>query len=144
MEVIFIKDLRNQGKKGEIKNVKDGYAINFLIKNGYAVKKNEDSLKNLEKNKQKELELDEKNKSDALMLKEKLEKETLTFKVRTGDKDKVFGSVSTKQIKEKLANYKIDKSDIIIKSPISSLGYHEIEIILYKNIKAKVKVELVK
>ena len=51
MQVIFIKDLKKQGKKGEVKNVKDGYAQNFLIKNGYAVQVNEKNLKELERNK---------------------------------------------------------------------------------------------
>ena len=54
MQVIFIKDLKKQGKKGEVKNVKDGYAQNFLIKNGYAVQVNEKNLKELERNNKKE------------------------------------------------------------------------------------------
>ena len=102
MEVIFIKDLKNQGKKGEIKEVKDGYAKNFLIKNGYAVMKNETSLKELKRNLNNEKKLDEENRIKANKLKESLEKETYKFKVKTGTSDKVFGSVSIKQIKEKL------------------------------------------
>ena len=69
MEVIFIKDLKNQGKKGEIKNVKDGYAENFLIKNGYAVKKTKESLNKLEYENKKKKELDESNKQEALKAK---------------------------------------------------------------------------
>ena len=76
MEVIFIKDLKNQGKKGEIKEVKDGYAKNFLIKNGYAVMKNETSLKELKRNLNNEKKLDEENRIKANKLKESLEKET--------------------------------------------------------------------
>ena len=97
MEVIFIKDLKNQGKKGEIKEVKDGYAKNFLIKNGYAVMKNETSLKELKRNLNNEKKLDEENRIKANKLKESLEKETYKFKVKTGTSDKVFGSVSIKQ-----------------------------------------------
>lgn len=144
MEVIFIKDLKNQGKKGEIKEVKDGYATNYLIKNGYAVKKNNDNLKLLEKNKEKEELQDLLNKETALKIKDELEKEVLIFKVKTGKSDKVFGSISTKQIKEKLSKYKIDKNDIIIDKQISTLGFHEIEIVLYKNIRAKIRLELIK
>ena len=62
MEVIFIKDLKGQGKKGEIKKVKDGYAENFLIKNGYAIIKNTENMKKLEKEKQIKAKADEKNK----------------------------------------------------------------------------------
>ena len=144
MQVIFIKDLKGQGKKGEIKEVKDGYATNFLIKNKYAVKKTEENLHVLEINKKHEEEQDLKNRNEANNLKEKLEKLVLKFQVKTGVQDKVFGSISVKQIKEKLNEYNIDKNMINIISPISSLGFHEVEIVLYKDIKARVKVELTK
>lgn len=144
MEVIFIKDLKGQGKKGDIKQVKDGYAMNFLIKNKYAVQKTTDSMHNLELSKKQEQKLDNENRAKANELKEKLEKEVLKFQVKTGEHDKVFGSISVKQIKEKLINYDIDKKQIIIDSPITSLGYHYVSIVLYKDIIAKVKVLLEK
>ena len=145
MKVIFIKDLRGQGKKGEIKEVKDGYAKNFLIKNGYAVKETKGSLKVLNEENKKAHEEDELNKKNALELKEKLEREKIRFVVKTGEHDKVFGSVSVKQIKDKLdSKYKIDKKQIIIDHPISSLGFHDITINLYKDIKATLKIEVVK
>lgn len=145
MEVIFIKDLKNQGKKGEIKEVKDGYAKNFLIKNGYAVMKNETSLKELKRNLNNEKKLDEENRIKANKLKESLEKETYKFKVKTGTSDKVFGSVSIKQIKEKLdEKYDISKNQIMLDSPLTSLGYHKVCINLYKDIKAIINIELTK
>ena len=126
MQVIFIKDLKKQGKKGEVKNVKDGYAQNFLIKNGYAVQVNEKNLKELERNNKKEEAENKRLSEEAKLIKEKLEKETLTFTVRTGNGDRVFGSISVKQIKDELAKkgYKIDKNQIIIDVPISCLGFH--------------------
>ena len=144
MKVIFIKDLKNQGKKGEKKEVKDGYAKNFLIKNGYAVQETKESLKNLEREQEKTKKQDEEQHELAQKLKKELEKEKLVFTVKTGDHDKVFGSISVKQIKEKLSKYNIDKKQIIIKNPIASLGYHEIEINLYKDIIAKLKIEVKK
>ena len=145
MEVIFIKDLKNQGKKGEIKEVKDGYAKNFLIKNGYAVMKNETSLKELKRNLNNEKKLDEENRIKANKLKESLEKETYKFKVKTGKSDKVFGSVSIKQIKEKLdEKYDISKNQIMLDSPLTSLGYHKVCINLYKDINAIINIELTK
>ncbi len=144
MEVIFVKDLKGQGKKGTIKEVKDGYATNFLIKKGYAVKKTSINLEALEKIKEKENQLDEEKAEQALKLKDILEKEVLVFKVKTGVSDKVFGSVSVKQIKEKLGEYNIEKNMILIKKPLTTLGFHDIDIILYKDIKASVKVELIK
>ena len=145
MEVIFIKDLKNQGKKGEIKEVKDGYAKNCLIKNGYAVMKNETSLKELKRNLNNEKKLDEENRIKANKLKESLEKETYKFKVKTGTSDKVFGSVSIKQIKEKLdEKYDISKNQIMLDSPLTSLGYHKVCINLYKDINAIINIELTK
>lgn len=145
MEVIFIKDLKNQGKKGEIKEVKDGYAKNFLIKNGYAVMKNETSLKELKRNLNNEKKLDKENRIKANKLKESLEKETYKFKVKTGTSDKVFGSVSIKQIKEKLdEKYDISKNQIMLDSPLTSLGYHKVCINLYKDINAIINIELTK
>lgn len=145
MQVIFIKDLKKQGKKGEIKEVKDGYAKNFLIKNGYAVQKTETSLNILDKQNKEEQKQDNLNRINANKLKEELEKETYKFKVKTGDHDKVFGSISTKQIKEKLDNkIKLNKNQIILNTPLSTLGFHNVEIILYKDIKANIKIELTK
>ena len=146
MEVIFIKDLKNQGKKGQIKNVKDGYAENFLIKNGYAVKKTKENLSKLNHELEKKKQEDENNKKNALLLKEKLSKVTLEFKVKTGEGDKVFGSISIKQIKDELLKegYKIEKSQIDIPSPIASLGFHNVDINLYPEIIAKIKVHVIK
>ena len=145
MEVIFIKDLRNQGKKGQIKNVKDGYAENFLIKNGYAVVKNKENLAKLNHELKKKEELDQENKNTAEELKKKLDKETIEFKVKTGEGDKVFGSISVKQIKDELEKkgYKVEKS-MIEHTTISSLGFHNVDINLYANVKATIKVHVVK
>lgn len=145
MQVLFIKDLKGQGKKGEQKEVKNGYAQNFLIKNGYAVQLNEQTLSQY-KREQTKLKLeDEENKKKAEKLKNELEKNELIFKVQVGKEDRVFGRISQKQIKEKLnaLGYNIDKKQIIIDG-CSSLGYHYINIELYKNIVAKIRIKLEK
>lgn len=143
MKVIFIKDLKKQAKKGEIKEVKDGYA-KFLIKERIAVQETKGSLKHLETENQKRKEEDKKLREEAKELKSKLEKEKISFVVKTGEQDKVFGSISAKQIKDKLEKYNIDKKQILLTKTISSLGFHEVEIELYKDIKAKIKVEVKK
>ena len=146
MEVIFIKDLKNQGKKGEIKKVKDGYAENFLIKNGYAVIKNKENMAKLEKEQQAKAASDAKNKKEAEELKKELDKLVLEFKVKTGEGDKVFGSVSIKQVKDALTKegYKIEKSQIELTTAMASLGLHRVDINLYPGVKATIKAHIIK
>lgn len=146
MQIIFIKDLKKQGKKGEIKTVKDGYAENFLIKNGYAVAVNQHNLNELRNNEAREQKLDMEKRKEAKEEKQKLENIELEFKVKIGNGDKVFGSISAKQIKEELHKKKfmIDKKQIHLDNNITSLGYHQVKINLYKDIDAIVKVHVVK
>ncbi len=146
MEVIFIKDLKNQGKKGQVKNVKDGYAENFLIKNGYAIKKTKENMLKLNHEQAKKAKEDAENKKQAEAIKTKLAKEFLEFKVKTGAGDKVFGSISVKQIKEALQEkgYKIEKNMIELDNSLASLGFHNVKINLYQDVEAIIKVHLFK
>ena len=146
MEVIFIKDLKNQGKKGQIKNAKDGYAENFLIKNGYAEKLTENSYSRFQKEQEELKEQDKLNKKEAEKLKKEIESLELVFKVKTGTLDKVFGSVSAKQIKDELEkkNIIVEKKQIDVKDGLSTLGYHRVNIELYKDVIGVVKVKLEK
>lgn len=145
MKVIFIKDLKGQGKKGEVKEVKDGYGMNYLIKNGYAIKATDGSVNRL--NRENALHALEENLliKDKKSEQEKLAKETLTFKVKTGKDGRVFGQISTKQIKEELdkLGYKIDKKTIYLDHPIDTLGTHIVSIQLHKQVTAEVKVKVI-
>lgn len=146
MEVIFIKDLKNQGKKGQVKNVKDGYAENYLIKNGYAVKKTKENLQKLNYELAKKEKENQANKQNAIELKERIAKVVLEFKVKTGEGDKVFGSISVKQIKDELnkQGFKVEKSAIKLNNSISSLGFHNVDLELYNDVVATVKVHVIK
>ena len=146
MKVIFVKDLKKTAKKGEIKEVKDGYAENYLIKNGYAVLLTDKNINAIKQENHKKALEDAKARENANDLKQELEKITLVFKVKTGDHDRVFGSISPKQIKEELEKkgYKIDKKSLSLTSSLQSLGFHKVEINLYKDIKAEIKIQLVK
>ena len=143
MKVIFIKDVKGQGKKGEIKEVSDGYAINFLIKKGLALKKTEGSLKKLNESIKESNLKDEQNRNVALKLKKELENVTIDIPVKEKN-GRMFGSVSTKTIKEELdkLGYKFDKKQIETES-INTLGMHLVIINLYKDIKGTVKIHTI-
>lgn len=145
MKIIFIKDLKGQGKKGEIKEVKDGYGT-FLIKNKIANIANESNLKHYNTLKSKQ-ELEENLYiKECEKLKEQLEKLKINIKVKVGAQDRVFGSVSTKQIVTELKklDYSIDKNKIKLDHPLSSLGTHIVNIELHKNVTANLKINLIK
>ena len=145
MKIILLKDVKKQGKAGQILEVKDGYGM-FLINKGDAVLATTNSVDRLDRE-NKEKEKQEKELiAKCEEIKKKLEKLVLTFKVKTGTSDKVFGSVSAKQIVEELKNknYDIDKKQIKIDGVIDTLGYHFVDIELHKKVIAKVKIELVK
>jgi len=146
MKVIFLKDVKGQGKKGEIKEVKDGYGMNFLIKNKYAVQATSQSVNKLKKEKAEHALEENLLIKDMEDLKKKLEKEKIVFKAKTGAGDQMFGTISVKQIKEKLTElgYKIKKQDIHLEFPLQTIGFHEVEIELHKKVIAKIKIEIKK
>lgn len=144
MKVIFLKDLKKQGKKNEIKEVSDGYAINYLIKNGYAVKYTKSSGDILDAQIANDKLNEENNIKEANELKTRIEKEILKFEVQTGKDGRMFGSISGKQICDKLGElgYKVDKRNVKIEDSLSSLGSFYVNVVLYKKVIAKVRIEL--
>ena len=145
MKIILIKDVKKQGKCGDVLDVKDGYGT-FLVNKGDAVLATSNSMTRLDReNKEKE-----KKENDLIkeceVLKKKLENLKISFKVKTGEQDRVFGSVSAKQIVEELKNkgYNIDKKQVKINSTISALGFHNVDIELHKKVVATIKIELKK
>lgn len=146
MKVIFLKDVKGQGKKDEVKEVKDGYAKNYLIKLGYAVPANTNTIKKLNTTLENRRLEENLLIGECKQVKAQLEKEKLRFNVKTGKQDMMFGQISTKQIKEELnkLGYKIEKTQILLDHPITSLGTHNVEIELHKQVKAIIKVNVVK
>lgn len=144
MKVIFIKDLKGQGKINDIKEVSDGYATNFLIKNGYAVKYTKTSS-NILNNELKNAKIKEQQDiKEAEKIKEKLSKQIIEFSVQSNN-GKVFGSVSTKQIEQELKKlgYNIDKKQLKIDIPLTSLGVHQIKVQLHKKVEAILNIKLI-
>jgi large subunit ribosomal protein L9 len=112
MKVIFLKDVKGKGKKGEIKNVADGYAHNFLIKQGLAVEANQSSMSLLSAQKKKEEKAAAEELAEAKKLKEAIEKVTVELTAKAGEGGRLFGSITTKQISEELQKkhcIKLDK-----------------------------------
>lgn len=147
MKVIFVKDLKGQGKAGEEKNISDGYAKNFLIPKGYAIEATNANLNNLKGKKDSENYKKEKEMEHANELKAKLEAITVTIKAKGGESDRLFGSVTSKEISTKLKsdfNIDIDKKKFVLPDGIKVFGTTTVDIKLYPSIVGKVKVNVIK
>ena len=145
MKIILIKDVKKQGKSGDILDVKDGYG-SFLINKGDAVLATSNSRDRLDRE-NKEKEKKENNLiKECEVLKKKLENLKISFNVKTGEHDRVFGSISAKQIVEELKSkgYNVDKKQIKINNTIATLGFHNVDIELHKKVIATIKIELKK
>lgn len=145
MKVIFLKDVKKQAKKDEIKEVKDGYA-NYLITNKLAVPYSKTSNSILAS------EINDRNLKEQALIDEakkvmkKLEPKVLTFKVKVGAGDRVFGSITKSQISDELKKqgFDIDKKKIDIEYDINTLGMHNVKINLHKKVSFDIRVQLVK
>ena len=136
MKVILKSDVKKVGRKGEVVEVADGYARNFLIARGLAIATTAKSLEILAEQKEQEHEEEMKRKAEAEALAEKLNGMKFQFLVNANDDGRVFGSVSTKQIVEELARQgiRIDKRKILDTDPIVSLGVTKVRVELYKGV----------
>ena len=136
MKVILLQDVKKVGRKGEVVEVSDGYASNFLFPRKLAVKKTDKSTEILEQQKEDARLLLEKQKEEALKIKEQLANIVVEFTLKSNN-GKVFGSVSFKQVEEELKakhNIVIDKRKITTKGPIDQLGYTKLNIELFKGV----------
>ena len=146
MKVILQSDVKALGKRGEIRDVSDGYARNFLIPRGLAIEANPGNLKDfVHKQEQKEVRY-QKEKEAAQALAERLSQAEVVLAVKAGDKGRLFGSVTNKEIAEYLANeYKItlDKRKIELKEPIKTLGMYKVFIRLFPEISCELDLKVV-
>lgn len=145
MKVIFLKDVKGKGKKGEVKNVADGYAHNFLIKQGLAVEASQANVSSLNAQKKKEEKLAAEELAEAKKLKETLEKLTVEFSTKAGEGGRLFGSITSKQIAEELHkaySIKIDKRKIEMDDAIRSLGFTKVPVKLHTEVMATLNVHV--
>ncbi|HEY4599818.1 MAG TPA: 50S ribosomal protein L9 [Cerasibacillus sp.] len=146
MKVILLKDVKGQGKKGDVKKVSVGYARNYLLKNNLAVEATPGNLKQLEAQKRKLDEQAQQEKEEAIELKKALEKITVELKAKSGDGGRLFGSITNKQIADVLKKdhgFKVDRRKIELAEPIKSLGVVHVPIKLHPDVQGTVKVHVV-
>ena len=143
MIVILNKDVKGTGKAGDIVKVSDGYARNMLIPKGYAKEATEGNVRNLEKQKAIAAEKKAEEKAAAQALAEKINAASVTIKTKAGEGGRIFGSITSKDIADVLADQKkltVDKKKIQLDNPIKQTGEMTVDIKLYPEVMAKLKV----
>ncbi|WP_137791307.1 50S ribosomal protein L9 [Bacillus sp. E(2018)] len=144
MRVIFLQDVKGKGKKGEVKNVSEGYARNFLFPKNLASEATSGAMATLQGQQKSEEKKQQAQLEEAEALKAKLAEMTVTIKTKTGEGGRVFGSVTSKQIADGLKEQgiKIDKRKIELAEPIKALGYTNVSIKVHQQVTATVKVHV--
>jgi large subunit ribosomal protein L9 len=145
MKVIFLRNVKGKGNKGDVKNVSDGYARNYLLKNRIAEEATPGNMKALEAQKRKNDQLEQEEKEEAMDLKDTLADLTVELKAKSGEAGRLFGSITSKQIAETLQKdygYKIDKRKIELDQPIRALGYTTIPVKLHPDVSGSIKVHV--
>jgi large subunit ribosomal protein L9 len=143
MKVIFLEDVSTKGKKGEIRDVADGYAKNYLIPGGMAKPATEGAIKEVKAHLANQEKVQERKKYDLKALAEKIEGKEIHITARGGEKGRIHGSITATDIAQKLSELvgePVDKKKIILDEPIKNLGEYNVEVKFYKEIGATVKV----
>lgn len=144
MRVILQKDVKGTGKKGDVVNVADGYAKNFLLKNGFALPANNSNLNDTLNQKVAKDYHKEQERQKAKQLADQIQGKVITLKIKSGDNGKIFGSITAKEIADELGKYgfSVDKRKIEIKEPIKYTGDYKLKVRLYEGIFAEFVVKV--
>jgi large subunit ribosomal protein L9 len=148
MKVIFLQDVKGQGKKGEVKEVPSGYANNFLLKKGLAKEATAKAMSELAGKQKAKEKQDAEILAEAKELQAFFEKEDTIVKLsaKAGEDGRLFGSIPSKQIAEALEKQykvKVDKRKLLLKEPIRTLGFTEVPAKLHSDVTAKLRVQVV-
>ncbi len=146
MKVIFLKDVKGRGKKGEVKDVAVGYAQNFLFKQGLAIEATPGNMANLKNQQKKEQKLEEEALQEAKNLKDEVEKLKVEIKAKSGEGGRLFGSITNKQVADELKkthNIKVDRRKIEMDQPIRTLGVTKVPVKLHHEVTATLNVHVV-
>ena len=145
MKVILLEDVKSLGKKGEIVNVNDGYARNFILPKKLGLEATSKNLNDLKLQKQNDEKVAQEKLDAAKALAEEIKEKSITVKIQAGVEGKVFGSISSKEIAteaKKQLNMDIDKKKIVIPDAIKSLGTYNVNIKLHKYVTATLTVKV--
>lgn len=147
MKVIFLKDVKGKGKKGDVKEVPNGYAQNFLLKNGLAKEANASSMSELAGKKKAQEKQEAEIKEEAEELKKTFEADdfVVTIIAKSGEDGRLFGSIPSKQVADALQKQhgiKVDKRKMELNQPIKTLGVTQIPIKLHHDVTAKLRVQV--
>jgi large subunit ribosomal protein L9 len=146
MKVILRKNSEKLGSMSDVVSVKDGYARNYLIPRGIAYEATEGSLRQLEEERKQQSRSNDKERKKAETLATQLEKISITIKMKVGEEDKIFGSVTSQMISDALAEKEItlDKRHIELEEPLKALGIYDVPVKLSGGVVGKVKVWIVR
>ncbi|MCI1987242.1 MAG: 50S ribosomal protein L9 [Lactobacillus sp.] len=147
MKVIFTQDVRGKGNRGQVKEVPDGYAQNFLIKNGKAKAATPQAMSALRGQQRLEEKKEAEAKAAAIAVKAQLEDDNTVVQIQSkaGEDSRLFGSIPSKQIAQALDKQyqiKVDKRKIDLPEPIKALGYRNVKINLYPGVDATIRVHI--
>ena len=142
MKVILLQDLEGKGLSGDIIEVKDGYANNYLIPKGIAIPATKSNIKHINTIKQHKAKKLEREREEALKLKEKLQGITIEIRKQAGEKGKLFGSVTPADIVNALEEkgFKIDRKRVYMPSRIRQIGTYEVVLRLHPEVSVKIKI----
>ena len=146
MDVVLLKDVEKLGSEGTVLHVKPGFARNYLLPLGLAAPATAQQLKAIDQIKRQRLQKTQRARRDADALKRKLEARSLTLKLSLGEEDKPFGSITTHDIVDALAQdgLNVDKHAVHLEHPIKSLGIFDVPVRLHADVTATLKVWVVK
>lgn len=145
MKVIFLQDVKGQGKKGEVKEVSEGYAQNFLLPKKLVKPATDGNVKAQDSIKKAEVKKKDQERENAKTLAATIEQTTVTIKAKSGEGGRLFGSITNKQVSEELEKMKlkIDKRAIIMDQPIRTLGVTKVPVKLHPEVTATLNVSVV-
>lgn len=145
MQVILLEDVKALGKKGQVVNVNDGYARNFILPKKLGIEASSKNMNDLKLQKANEEKIKKEQLEQAKEQAKRIEAASVTVSIKSGEGGKIFGSVSTKEIAAaaEKAGLVIDKKKMLLDEPIKSLGTHIVQVKLHKDVTAKLTVKVI-